>query len=468
MNKSFTRRRFLKAAGAAASVAAIGGSALDIVTPVNARATFLRRDVGGLAASDPVLVSYRKAIKAMQALPSSNPLSWAYQAAIHGTTLSPAQTAWNTCEHGSYFFWSWHRMYLYWFERIIRKMSGDYGWALPYWNWSSPTERQLPAPFRDTATLLYTSHRNASMNSGAGSLPSFDVDYSSAFSLANFTSASGSLEGTPHGAIHVDVGGWMGSVPTAGQDPIFYLHHCNIDRLWNLWLAQGGGRVDPLGDATWKNTQFTFFNENGAQVKMTGCEVLRCAQQLNYTYEGEPPEVTPICLRIIKLPPFERVVLIKLPIPEFVLGDDPITVEFDVKELRQRLAAVAQSREQTLFLELDGVVADRQPGVVWEVYVGASKDKLDRDEKNPAFVGNVALFGSGIREEAHHGGFKPAHFAFPINRAVQAALRTNAERVPITFAPHGVLVDGRLSRPKAESPVRVGSLTLSVETQKRQ
>ncbi|MGH7262080.1 MAG: tyrosinase family protein [Nitrospiraceae bacterium] len=42
------------------------------------------------------------------------------------------QTAWNTCQHGSYFFLSWHRMYLYYFERILREASRDPNFALPY------------------------------------------------------------------------------------------------------------------------------------------------------------------------------------------------------------------------------------------------------------------------------------------------------------------------------------------------
>ena len=87
----------------------------------------------------------------------------------------------------------------------------------------------------------------------------------------------------------------MGSVPTAAQDPIFYLHHSNIDRLWNLWLAQGGGRTDPLTDATWRTQRFTFFNEKGKQVQMTGCDILRAAQQLHYVYEGEPAQVLEQC-----------------------------------------------------------------------------------------------------------------------------------------------------------------------------
>jgi len=287
------RRRFLVTTGTLATATVLGRFFFD--TDSVQAASFVRRDIGGLSASDPIVVAYEKAIKAMQALPTSNPLSWAYQAAIHGTTLSPPKTSWNTCEHGTYFFWSWHRMYLYWFEKIIRKMSGDPNWALPYWNWSSPSERQLPGMFRTTSSVLYTPHRNPAMNSGVGSLPASDVSYSAAFAYTDFTTADSVIQGTPHGAVHVDVGGWMGSVPTAAQDPIFYLHHSNMDRLWNLWLAQGGGRTDPLSDATWKGKTYIFFDENGKEVKMSDCDVLRAAMQLNYTYQGKPPEVNEYC-----------------------------------------------------------------------------------------------------------------------------------------------------------------------------
>src|SRR5882762_8284165 len=141
MSKRLTRRHFMVTAGAAAST--VLGSSLFNLDTVWA-APLMRRNLGGMAASDPILVSYRKAIKAMKALPTANPLSWEYQAAIHGTLTTPELTAWNTCEHSTLYFWSWHRMYLYWFERIIRKMSGDSSWALPYWNWTAVTQRKLP------------------------------------------------------------------------------------------------------------------------------------------------------------------------------------------------------------------------------------------------------------------------------------------------------------------------------------
>ena len=38
----------------------------------------------------------------------------------------------------------------------------------------------------------------------------------------------------------------------------------------------------------------------------------------------------------------------------------------------------------------------------------------------------------------------------------------------MTFVPHGILINGKPSRPKVESPVRIGRVSLAVETQKRQ
>jgi tyrosinase len=455
MSSWHTRRSFLRTGGAAASALILGQSLFESCTP----SPFVRRDIGGLAATDPVLLSYRKGIAAMQALSAGDPRSWTYQAAIHGTDDATIQPAWKTCEHGTYFFWSWHRMYLYWFERIVRKMSGDGQWALPYWNWTSPTQRQVPAPFRDSATELFAP-RYPAMNDGTGSLPATDVSYAAAFAFIPFDEASNSLEGTPHGDVHVDVGGLMRRVPTAAQDPLFYLHHCNIDRLWNLWLAQGG-RIDPIDDAQWKAKSFLFFDENGAKVTMKGCEVLRAAEQLHYTYEGEPPQVKQDCLRLVRpIRVYVQEPLIRLPIPPIKLGPEPVSFEIDVRQLRAQLGPVAESRTDQLLLRLDGLEADRQPGAVWEVYVGTGAAGARPD--SPSYVGNLSLFGKGIRGDTH-GEFEPARAVFVINRAMAAALKQGGDRVPVTFIPHGILVDGKPSTPQVESPVTIGSASLMIQ-----
>jgi tyrosinase len=388
-------------------------------------------------------------------------LSWDYQAAIHGTTLSGSSTAWNTCEHGSMFFWSWHRMYLYYFERIVRKLSKNPCWALPYWDWAPGSDLFLPAPFRDPASALFNP-RASGLNDGTASLNPLAVDVGPGFSQTSFYTASSIIEG-PHGSVHGQVSGNMCCVPTAALDPIFYLHHSNVDRLWNLWLAQGGGRTDPVLDAPWTSKTHTFFDANGAQVTMNTCQVLRAAQQLHYVYEGEPPQVLQYCRRFPPFPwwKFVKELIIRLPIPPVELGPEPVAFQIDVRLVREKVAPLLESKTSSVLLELDDVEAPTAPGVVWAVFVGLPAGAAI-DAKSPHFVGQLALFGSGIRDEKHHA-YKPAHFTYPITRALQAALRANGERIDVTFVPLGLIVDGKPQKPEVKAPVRIGQASLFVE-----
>ena len=459
MSNRFTRRRFIVTAGAAAST--VLGSSIFNLESVWA-APVMRRNLGGMAASDPVLVSYRKAIKAMKLLPTSNPLSWNYQAAIHGTTLSGSYTSWNTCEHGTPYFWSWHRMYLYWFERIIRKMSGDSSWALPYWDYISSSQRHLPVPFQDSTSELFHSNRGAGWNSGSASYAAWQVDPTSGNSFTDYFSGQSGLESNPHDNVHIYMSGDMGNPSTAAIDPIFYVHHSNIDRLWNLWLAQGGGRHDPLSTSSWRNKSYTFFDENGNPVVMKTCDILRCAEQLNYTYESEPTQVKEYCVIRIPFPIYYLIwqVLIPWPGPPVELNQQEVSIPINIKEFRQRLAPLAESKTETLLLELNNVEAERSPGAVWEVYLGLPPNTAPNPE-GPFFVGTVALFAVGVRAHAH-GDFKPAHFTFHANRQILAALRGNQEQLRLTFVPSGPLIDGKPSRPRVEAPVRIGAVNISV------
>jgi Common central domain of tyrosinase/Polyphenol oxidase middle domain len=463
MNARITRGDFLRAGAKALAAATALGSPLLRPEAAFGAPVRVRRDVGTLSASSRIIRSYERAVRAMKALPPSDPRSWSYQAAIHGTLTMPAQTAWNTCEHGSLYFWSWHRMYLYYFERIVRHFARDPQWTLPYWNYESPSQRELPAPFRDPASPLYTPSRGAGWNSGASSLPGWAVDTSAGMAALDYTIASGSLEGTPHGNVHVQIGGWMGWVPTAAQDPIFYLHHCNIDRLWNLWLAQGGGRSNPLGDAAWRTTPFTFFDRNRQQVQLTGCEVLRAAQQLDYRYQGEPAQVNQFCLRV---PPwlFEREPLFRWPGPPFFLAAARRRVRADISRIRERLLTIARRRNESVLIRLDDVVAARRPNAVWQVFL-TPPNVTRLDPNGPFFIGTVALFGAGVREGARE--FKPATFTFVADRAVQTALRTGADELALTFVAAGPVRDGRPSRPRVAARVRVGEVTMLVQTRRR-
>jgi Common central domain of tyrosinase/Polyphenol oxidase middle domain len=469
MKNNFSRRRFLATVGATAGVS-LAGKSLFNVAKVFAVGPYVRPNVSGLTLTSPEIASYIAGVTAMKALPATNPNSWTYQAAIHGTTAAP-MLAQNTCQHGSgtNFFWSWHRMYLYWFERIVRKQSGSSTWALPFWNWQ--TNLTLPSMFQTPPTgssVLYVSSRTASMNNGTGSLSNLTSGVNSAYAQPIFEGASGadSLIQNPHNSVHVQVGGLMGSITTAAEDPLFFLHHANCDRLWDLWLTQGGGQSDPTTDTVWENQVFTFFDENGAQQQMTSCDVLRAALQLNYSYQGEPPQVNQYC----GTPPLctgtSTVVINQcIPNPPCLLppGPGPVYFEFTVSsQLAQQIIAYAQNDADTLYLQFGGVTAPTQPGVVWDVYVGLPVGGMP-NPTSPYYVGTIGMYGPGIADQPPDGN-EPATYNLPINTAVLTALQAGELTVPVTFVPHGVMVGGQLTLPKQLSTMSIAQSQLSVQT----
>jgi hypothetical protein len=92
-----------------------------------------------IAGADPTtLDSFKRAIRAMLALPPSDPRNWYRQAIIHVLD----------CPHANWWFLPWHRGYLLHFEEICRELSGNPQFALPFWDWTS-TPRVPDALFDD-------------------------------------------------------------------------------------------------------------------------------------------------------------------------------------------------------------------------------------------------------------------------------------------------------------------------------
>lgn len=451
-------RRSLLKAGAAFSV--VGAS--QIFTSIPALADYaagptVRRNASTMAANDPILRGYRRAIQAMRALPNDNPCSWFYQAAIHGTTDPANLPSWNTCHTDPSFFWAWHRMYLYWFERIVRKYSRMHDWAIPYWDWTNPAERAMPAPFRDSASLLYEASRNAGVNAGNPLSANLATSVNNAMALLDYFSTQSSVNG-PHGSVHVAVGGKMSSVSSAAQDPIFWVHHSQVDRIWNLWLAQGGGRSSPVGDSVWRNKTYTFFDECCQPVSMKGCDVLRAALQLSYTYEGEPAQVNQYC-PLIWNPQILDLAVVSRARLALVLDRRPIRAPLLSREARgagQRLMEVARSGERNVALRIGGIEADTQPGISWEVHVG--RKGFAPSERS--FVGMFALFGAGLRDRREH--FHPAEFVFPIGKAISGLDPATLE---VVFVPVSGREGGNLAAEAVQprSPVRVGEISVIVD-----
>jgi tyrosinase len=444
----------------------------------------VRRNAHPLAATHPIIDAYRRAVEHMQSLPAADPHSWAYQAAIHGTSLAPsswpASAPFATCEHFTKFFLSWHRMYLHFFERIVRAIANDGDFALPYWGYDTPTQRTLPPAFASPTfngapNVLFDATRT-----GGNPLPATATNTATALAKAAFLGSSAvgfqaSLEGTPHGAVHVQVSGNMALFETAALDPIFWLHHCNIDRLWEVWLAQGGGQTNPTTDADWMDRPFTFVDECRRFVTLTGADVLHTANQLGYQYDSPRS-----CVPLLWLANEIRIVSAAKPRINMLLARnvevrDRLTLieperELEVSRLRQFVdpeAVIENVRAGVRYvLAFEDLAAERPLGTYLEVYLGAI-DPTDAAAANQLYVGNIDFFGALPEERtmmARMGHTRSVEL--DITEQIVNALgkgMLDPDNLAVTLAPGGSRE--RLAKPSRINPeakARFGAVELRI------
>src|SRR4029077_11740171 len=101
------------------------------------------------------------------------------------------------------------------------------------------------------------------------------------------TGMQGVLEGTAHNNVHTNIGGWMPSA-SSPRDPIFFMHHCNIDRIWAVWNSLPGNENSP--DPLWRNMTFTnnFLNTDGSSWSPKVTDLFD-PMSLGYTYGLSTP-----------------------------------------------------------------------------------------------------------------------------------------------------------------------------------
>jgi hypothetical protein len=460
MNRTVTRRQFLRRSGAASSALLFADFLKE---RPKTKYVFVRKNIDSLNAYE--IATFRRGVEVMKSRPVTDPTSWLFQANIHGVPFGEGENpVWAQCEHGTLFFLSWHRMYLYFFERILRAASGDPTFALPYWNYDkSDAARALPEPFRlpaDSSNSLYVSQRAPGINEGAMMPPSATSAANALMQIDFGTSSSfgfsRSLEGVPHGPVHVLVGGngWMSFVPLAARDPIFWLHHGNIDRLWNLWLAQGEGRHSPIDDTAWGQAKWSFYDENCNLVEITGCEILRAQDQLGYVYEEEPPQVREFCQYSIPtaatLAQANILVHPQTPVTELTDQQKTIVVPVDPGPMARLHESVANKK---IILNLEKLEADGPTGVVFEVYLNLPSDATNVDYRSIHYAGLLSFFGIGSAEHAQHTHGEGNQRSFVITdvyRRLRERNLWNERQVSLTFIPRG------LNSPEGKPlPVRV-------------
>ena len=351
-----------------------------------------RRPASTLTAAE--VQKLKVAYAAMRALSVSDPddpRGFTHQANIHcwfcSVSTSPV--------HGNWQFFAWHRAYLYFHERILGKLINDSEFRLPYWDWEISTHRKMPSAYTSPDNSTNPLWNGTRAMSPADELPDEDVNedvMEPVYSAANFgefgggVSYSGIPEGSPHGSVHVDVGGWagdMGAFDTAGRDPIFYAHHANVDKLWSDWNKGASSHENP-SDATFLNLNWSFYDENKVWRSIKASQLLNHETQLRYNYGlSRFREILPCILDwIIVRPPwrFDRAVVVE---PKF---------------RDQIMKALNERRPVRMHINHPQIPLDKS--AVYRVYADPKEAEADAGPKSPAFLGVIPVVLNS--REKHH------------------------------------------------------------------
>jgi tyrosinase len=422
--------------------AATGGCASLIGEAAAQAALPVRRSVTDLPLNDPILEALREGVRRMKAAPATDPLRWAALSAIHGVG-----DVINRCAHGNWYFLPWHRAYLLMYERLIRNLTGFQQFALPYWDWTS--NRQLPEAFAQATsggrpnplhepsrtmqplTEEVVGQRVMSEILGAaafeqlGSVRPQGQNSTDPIWIGRRTGPAATLERTPHNIVHTRVGGLL---RTAGSplDPIFLMHHCNVDRIWAAWRAAGHeDSTEPL----WLDMAFQnhFFNVDGSPFSPRVRDLLDPAR-LGYSYgTGTPtmsasPSVSALAglvtqvlsggqgpgIRVFRIAPsesvaapapFEATVALDRTLLGQVVRRPPVPTGMAVDlELRQELAARG-TRALVILRNVD--VGDGEE-LYYRVFVDCGYLSADTPITDSHYVSTFGFFAHG--RHAGHGG----------------------------------------------------------------
>ena len=250
--------------------------------------------------------------------------------------------------HWSWHFLPWHRGYIYFLERILDNiLKQKFGWngvsfAYPYWDWinhqempntKSRKQAGLASPLfgydltqedmvksdnLDFDNLaLYDGNRKPTVEQ-----PTMDVnneisadskqhiietkwymsrDYINAILKAPFelfggrstidrNTGQGLLEQGPHNNGHDWVGTRignnrnMGTLRYAANDPIFFMHHANLDRIWSLYKNE---MPDPNGP--WGKQSYTYVDIDGSPITVTVKDIVTKMNNVTYQSPSDEP-----------------------------------------------------------------------------------------------------------------------------------------------------------------------------------
>lgn len=460
---AMSRRAVLVRGGViGAGILSGGVSALEAIAAQNSPP--VRRSLEGLAWNDPIVATYRDAVGIMKQKPANDPFNWVQMANIHGNL----DTGFRYCPHGDWYFLPWHRGFTVMYERVVRALTGNAEFAMPYWDWT--TNPRMPEVFLPKKTpdgkpnWLYVDEEGMRRTWPASQpMPKNIVGASvlkrilRARSFETFGTSrnpqqnsldpqwvtagggvQGTLEATPHNNVHNNIGGWMPS-PASPRDPIFFMHHGNIDRIWAVWNQNHKNSSNRL----WTGMTFAenFINPDGSYWSPKVSDLLS-PEALGYSYGLSPAVATASTETTLALDEQLSSVLAATPSQQGSAGVEvasvanavaaapgkPLVLSVSVPEaMVQGAAAPARipdaaasandaingaapaptpprptggSSMQALAILRDVAVTDPSQTAV-EIYLGDAPVTPQTSTDDPRYVGTFALLDHG---EAGHGG----------------------------------------------------------------
>lgn len=394
---------------------------------------------------------------------------------------------WNQCPHNgqpSADFLVWHRAYVHYFERILRDAAGDPELSLPFWNYTGdepdfPLMFQLrelpegdePVPVLSVPTNpLFDADRAFAMAvrgatglhprvAGAwdgvvGEQPGLkdELDFFGATEDTGFAGGvydenprtKGLIEVQPHDNVHIAVGGLiadeagrMADVQQAAFDPIFWVHHVNIDRLWVKWDNLTGRRWGGFPSAAWFiETPWSFYDSDGT-VKSHRRSYYFNNANLSVRYS----DVADLPTRLSASLPFDlgaldsQLARMDAELVEAADSGTPQKSRLEAMGGPQAVAAefppivVRPTFEPQQFLDITFTTPRGVPNAGFDVVVSFMSPSGDRVRRRVAGLG---IFGAGH----HHGGHQGKH-------TMSDAIGALTQRINVSslFAESGFSVD---------------------------
>lgn len=410
-----------------------------------------RENINAFSQDPDKLQKLRDAVAALQARGLDQSTSWFTMAGIHDIlpndpdyqrVPTAIRSLFHQCHTREDLFFLWHRAYVAAMERLMQDAINDPDFRLPYWDWY--LDPSLPKAFRDEfldpqrtrRNPLYRENRNrpgpdSPVDVNAGDpvwTPVITTDYTT----RNFGSFQRTLNENEHGDIHVFVGAEdnMGDTHFAARDPIFWLHHANIDRLLMVWLKKDPATHKPPSTFSgWVSSVYRFPISPGSTgntpppVRTPTIEevALGSMEAMGYIYDNmdlpsapapsvpaapqhmqasavpsSGPEAARDIKRFAVVKPVEKAL-------EFSAGATvDLIIQPAAREKIITLSRIMPENEETEQLAIvfsDVQVKKRVPGVAsYRVFINLPKEGAGPETFRNHFVGSISLF------RLQHGG----------------------------------------------------------------